>query len=88
MTPDETVLLRVIALLDRHGIPFMITGSIATSYHGRPRSTHGADVVIDPRPPQLAAFVSDLLAEDFYVSPDGAERALQQRSQFNVIATQ
>jgi hypothetical protein len=86
VTPDESVVLRVIALLNQHGIPFMVTGSIATSYHGRPRSTHDADLVIDPRPPQLAALVSDLLAEDFHVSPEGAQRALQHRAQFNVIA--
>jgi hypothetical protein len=26
----------------------MVTGSVASSYYGRPRSTHDADIVIDP----------------------------------------
>jgi len=55
MTPEEESLGRVIELLERLGIPCMVTGSIATSCHGRPRATHDADVVIDPTPPQLEA---------------------------------
>ena len=53
MSPEET-LRRVIEILEKHKIPYMLTGSVAASYHGRPRATHDADVVIDPRPQQLA----------------------------------
>ena len=35
----------------------MVTGSVASSYHGRPRSTHDADIVIDPNREQLDAFL-------------------------------
>ena len=31
----------------------MVTGSLASSFHGRPRLTHDADVVIDPTREQL-----------------------------------
>ena len=34
MTPEEEVLGRVIALLERLSVPYMVTGSIAASYHG------------------------------------------------------
>ena len=64
MTPDEEALRRVVRALDRHGIAYMVTGSIAASYHGRPRSTHDADVVIDPTPEQLDRFVRDIAADD------------------------
>lgn len=63
----------------------MVTGSIASSYYGRPRSTHDADVVIDPTPPRLARFVEDLVAAGFYADAESAARALERRSQFNVI---
>lgn len=53
MTPEEEALERVIDLLERLRIPYMVTGSIAASYHGRPRATHDADVVIDPAAGQL-----------------------------------
>lgn len=87
MMPDEHALATVIEVLRRLGIPFMVTGSIATSFHGRPRATHDADLVIDPSPPQLDALINELEASTFYVSPDGARAALRQRSQFNAIDT-
>lgn len=66
----------------------MLTGSVATSYHGRPRTTHDTDIVIDPTPPQLDSLVHDLEAAGFYVDPAGARRALDQRRMFNAIDTQ
>jgi hypothetical protein len=66
----------------------MVTGSVATSFHGRPRSTHDADIVIDPDPAKLDALVTDLAADGFYVDPEGARRALDERRQFNAIEMQ
>ncbi|HXT69070.1 MAG TPA: hypothetical protein VN700_04925 [Vicinamibacterales bacterium] len=85
MTPEEAALVRVIGLLETAGIPYMVTGSIATSYHGRPRATHDADVVIDPSPAQLDSFLETLESAGFFVNADGARGALQRRSQFNAI---
>jgi hypothetical protein len=85
VTPEAVVLGQVVALLERLSIPYMVTGSIATSYHGRPRATHDADVVIDPTSPQLDALVSELARAHFYVDVEGARRAMRQRLQFNVI---
>jgi hypothetical protein len=85
MTPEEDALGRVVLALDRLAIPYMVTGSIATSYHGRPRATHDADVVVDPTPAQLEDFVKALEADGFYVNGDGAREALRQERLFNVI---
>ena len=87
MSPEEEALARVVGLLKSHGIPFMLTGSVAASYHGRPRATHDADLVIDPQPDQLQAFVSALSAENFYIDLEGARDALNRRSQVNAIET-
>jgi hypothetical protein len=87
VSPEEAALQHVIVTLDRHDVPYMVTGSIATSYHGHPRATHEADIVIDPTEPQLEAIVRDLDAAGFYVDHDAAMTALQQRRQFNVIET-
>ncbi len=78
----------MVRICDAHGIPYMLTGSVATSYHGRPRATHAADVVIDPTLRQLDLLVRDLDAAGFYVDADGAREALRQRRQFNAIDTQ
>lgn len=87
MTPEEEALDRTVQSLERLSIPYMVTGSLATSYHGRPRATHDADVVIDPSPDQLNQLVRDLDAAGFYVHAEGAREALRQRRQFNVIET-
>ena len=85
MTPEELALAAVVRLLSDLGIPGMVTGSVASSYHGRPRSTHDADLVIDPQPAQLEALVRGLVAHGFYVDSDRARDALTRRGQFNAI---
>jgi hypothetical protein len=67
----------------------MLTGSLAASFHGRPRATHDADVVIDPGSAErLDAFVSELDATGFYVNHRGARQAFEERRQFNAIEMQ
>jgi hypothetical protein len=87
MTPEEDALASVVRLLVQLAIPYMLTGSVAASYHGRPRATHDADLVIDPTPPQLDALVQKLAAAGFYVDLDSAREALRRRRQFNAIDT-
>ena len=45
MTPDEAV-VAVLAALDAAAIPYMLVGSIASNFHGIPRSTRDADLVV------------------------------------------
>jgi hypothetical protein len=63
----------------------MVTGSIASSHHGRPRATNDADVVVDPTPEALDALVAALLAVGYYLDATTARRALHERRLFNVI---
>lgn len=79
--------MAVVGLLEHLAIPYMVTGSVASSFHGRPRSTHDADVVVDPAPDQLDRLVESLDAAGFYVDPAHAREALRRRRQFNTIAT-
>jgi len=58
------------------GIPFMVTGSVASSYHGEPRATRDIDIVIDPTPDALDAFLRALPPDAFYADPDVARSAL------------
>ena len=83
MTQEE-FLTRVAHYLDAAGIPFMVAGSIGSSYHGQPRSTNDVDLVIDPTAAQLDHFLA-LLGDAYYVRPEAARAALQRRSLFNVI---
>jgi hypothetical protein len=76
---------QVVALLDQSSVPYMITGSLASSYHGEPRATRDLDIVIDPSPSALNVLVDNLRAADFYVDRGAASTALSERTQFNAI---
>ncbi len=43
---QQELLKKVIQVLELTGIPYMITGSIASSLQGEPRSTLGIDILI------------------------------------------
>jgi hypothetical protein len=73
--------------LAQAGILYMVTGSIASSFHGEPRATRDIDIVADPTPEALDKFVFALPSDAFYVDLDAARAALGERSQFNVIET-
>ena len=84
MTAGE-LLAAVVRHLDDAGIPHMLAGSMASSFHGEPRSTQDIDLVIDPDPRSLTRFVDALDRDRFYVDDDIA--ALRERSLFNIIDT-
>jgi len=88
VTPDEEALARVVRSLDALGIPYMVTGSVASSHHGRPRMTHDVDVVIDPSAEALARLVDALASSGFYVDAATARDAMKRRRQFNAIHAQ
>lgn len=88
MTPEEAALSRVVGLLEELAIPYMVTGSMASSHHGRPRTTHDIDLVIDPGPTALDRLVAGLAQAGFFVQGEIARQALRSRRQFNAIETQ
>jgi hypothetical protein len=81
----ETLLRAIAQVLGDLGIPYMVVGSFASTFHGEPRTTRDLDLVIDPTPPQLESFLSGLDPEHYYVDPDTARDALARRTMFNVI---
>lgn len=78
------VVAHVLGILDDLGIDYMVAGSFASNYHGAPRMTQDADIVVDARLPAILALVARL-APDFYVSEDAARQAVQTRGMFNAI---
>jgi hypothetical protein len=79
------LLARLQAILQKSGIPYMLTGSYASSLHGAPRASQDIDVVIAPTRTQLLNLLSLLPDAEYYVSRDAALDALARRGQFNVI---
>jgi hypothetical protein len=79
------LLAATIAHLERAAVPYMITGSVASSYHGEPRATRDLDIVIDPDPAGITLLIRELAAAGLYVDADAALAALDDRTQFNAI---
>ncbi|NUQ65654.1 MAG: hypothetical protein HUU20_24555 [Pirellulales bacterium] len=84
MSDLEPSLTWIIDRLELTGIPYMVAGSLASTYYGEYRATADVDLVIAPAASQLEAFL-DSLGDDFYASRTAAQQALQSRTMFNVI---
>src|SRR5687768_17855964 len=78
-------LRRVTAALDMNGVPYMLTGSLASSMYGIPRATNDIDIVIAPTREQLVSLVQLFQRVGLNVAPETALAAFRARSQFNVI---
>ena len=87
MTSQKEFLQKLIEALSNSNIPYMLSGSICSSFHGQPRATNDADIVIDPTQDQLIHFIKSL-GKDYYVSQQAALHALQDSLMFNVIDMQ
>jgi len=84
MTSQDDFLKKLIKVLGDCSIPYMISGSLGSSYHGRPRATKDIDIVIAPTEKLLFRFVESL-DEDYYVSLEGVRDAFDNNSMFNII---
>jgi hypothetical protein len=78
-------LARLVRKLADAGIPHMVVGSFASSFHGVPRGSQDLDLIIDPQLASLRRFLADLPLDEYYADADAALDALDRRSQFNVI---
>jgi hypothetical protein len=72
----EGVLRRVRLALDAAGVPYMLTGSFASAFHGAPRTTQDVDVVIAPTLGSLNKLLSQFPEEQYYVSREAACRRM------------
>ena len=84
MTAPE-VLIRVIEVLDRLGIHYYVTGSLASSFYGEPRATMDGDIVADLTVANVRTVCAEFTVPDYYVSEDAALEAVAHQSQFNII---
>ena len=82
--PDATVAY-VVDALDAAQVPYMVTGSFASSVHGEPRATQDLDIVVRPTLQSLDRLLKAFPDDRFYVSVDAAHDALRRRGMFNVI---
>ena len=81
----EDIFRRIVFALETARIPYMLTGSFASAYHGTTRATQDIDLIIAPTTDQLQDFVRLLPSTEYHVDLEAAREALRRQSQFNVI---
>ncbi len=84
MTTQDDFLNKLVKVLGDCSVPYMVTGSFGSSFHGQPRATRDVDIVVAATEKQLLQFV-EALGHDYYVSLEAVWNALAGNSMFNVI---
>jgi hypothetical protein len=82
---QQELLKNLAACLEVSGIPYMMTGSIVSSLHGEPRSTHDIDVVVQIKKADVAKLIAAFPAPRYYLDKIDAEEAIDERTMFNLI---
>ncbi|RKX76897.1 MAG: hypothetical protein DRP87_10625 [Spirochaetes bacterium] len=82
---QQELLKKVIQALDQAGIKYMLTGSIASSLQGEPRSTHDIDIVISIQKPEAKKLVEAFPPSCFYIDEESVVDAIDKKSMFNLI---
>jgi len=84
MTAELDVLRDAAARLERAGIQYMLTGSIALSYYAQPRMTRDIDLVAELSG-RDAKSVTALFTPDYYVQEADVAGAIASAGMFNVL---
>lgn len=83
---DQLELMRfAVAALERLGLRYYVTGSMASMRYGEARLTNDIDIVIELPPARVRELCAAFPENDFYVSEDAAAYASLHGGQFNVI---
>ena len=78
------LLAKVTRLLEHAGIPYMITGSHASSAMGQPRSTHDIDFVVQMRAEDIRHLVSAFAGDRFGFDEVAALEAVTKNDMFQL----
>jgi len=83
-TPELRALQDLCARLDRAGIAYMLTGSLAMSYYARPRMTRDIDVVVG-LDEAAAETLPDVLGGDYHADADLIAEGFRLRRPCNIV---
>jgi len=69
-----------VGALERVGVGYIVSGSIASSLQGEPRSSHDADIVVELSPTDVLALARELESPDLPFDVAVALDAVRRRS--------
>ena len=78
------LLKRITGLLDKKGIDYMISGSLALNVYCIPRMTMDIDIVIELNQSNMHDFL-ELFGSGYYLSEETVREEIKRKGMFNVI---
>ncbi len=84
MGPYE-LLERIVGVLTRLDISYLVTGSVGAMAYGEPRLTNDIDIVAAIEQRHVPALVAAFPEPEFYISAEMIVDAIRHRTQFNII---
>jgi hypothetical protein len=84
---QSDLLIEVVDALERAGVGYMLTGSLASSIQGEPRATHDVDLVIEVDVGAVDKLAEAFGAPGYYFDALAAQDALAARGMFNLLDT-
>jgi hypothetical protein len=82
---QQELLTKVIKTLGAIGVDYMVTGSLASSLQGEPRSTHDIDMVVVVREPAIPKLLDAFASPDYYLDEESLRGAVRSKGMFNLI---
>jgi len=82
---QQELLKKVIQTLDDAGIQYLVTGSVASSLQGEPRSTHDIDLVIAIERSDVKKLINAFPSPAFYLDEGSIMEAINRQGMFNLI---
>lgn len=84
---QQQLLTEVRQALEEIGVPYMVTGSTASSLHGQPRATNDVDIVVRFETANTKALLSRFPPPRYYLSESAIQEAVEGKTEFNLIDT-
>ena len=84
-TRQDELLVRLIGILEKLGLRYFVTGSVAAMYYGEPRLTNDIDVVVDLPKDKITDLRDAFPSDEFYLSEEALLRAVRQRGMCNAL---
>lgn len=84
---ERDIIIKLVGLFRKYRISYILTGSFAVSYWGRPRATHDIDFVVELKPTEVSSIFNVVkdLGRGFDFSEDQVKQAVKDHFFFNVI---
>ena len=85
---QQDLLRTVVRTLERLKIDYMITGAIASSVQGEPRSTHDIDIVVDLPKTKVHALVAAFPPQAYHIDQEAVAEAVTAGGRADLVNTE